>query len=106
MRGLLHRPYATVSAPKAAELVDAGALLLDVREPYEWQAGHAPHAQHIPLGQLPLRVGELPGDRPIVTVCRSGHRSAHAATLLAKVGREASNLAGGMHAWVRAGLPI
>jgi rhodanese-related sulfurtransferase len=95
-----------VSPVQARELADQGALLLDVREDAEWRAGHAPKARHIPLRQLPGRVQDLPPDRTVVTVCRSGARSARAATLLARQGRQAVNLSGGMHAWARAGLPV
>jgi rhodanese-related sulfurtransferase len=105
LRKLFTKPYGQVSAQQAAALVDDGALLLDVREGHEWQAGHAPKARHIPLAQLPQRAGELPA-KPIVTVCRSGNRSGRAAAILARTGRDASNLAGGMHAWARAGLPV
>ena len=106
LRNLVSKPYRTVSAAQAAALADGGAVLLDVREPHEWQAGHAPRARHIPLGQLPGRAAELPKSRAVVTVCRSGARSARAATMLARQGREVSNLAGGMRAWARAGLPV
>lgn len=106
VRRLFTKPYGKVTAVDAAALVDRGAVLVDVREPHEWQAGHAPKARHIPLAQLPHRVRELPANNAIVTVCRSGHRSARAAEMLAQAGHETSNLAGGMHAWVRAGLPI
>ena len=106
LRAMLAKPYGKVTATEAAELVDNGAILLDVREPHEWQAGHAPKARHIPLAQLPPRLDELPANRPIVTVCRSGSRSARAAAMLGEAGREVSNLAGGMHAWSRNGLPI
>lgn len=103
---LFSKSYDKVTAARAAELIDAGAVLLDVREPHEWQAGHAPKARHIPLAQLDRRAKELPPGRPIVTVCRSGARSARAAALLARQGRQVSNLAGGMHAWARADLPV
>ena len=106
LKNIFSKPYGTVSAPQAAALADGGAVLLDVREPQEWQAGHAPRARHIPLGQIARRAGELPKGRTVVTVCRSGARSARAAALLAADGREVSNLAGGMHAWARAGLPV
>jgi rhodanese-related sulfurtransferase len=106
LRGLFAKRYGKVTAAEAAALADAGAILLDVREPHEWQAGHAPKARHIPLAQLTRRVDELPANRPIVTVCRSGSRSARAAAMLGNTGREVSNLAGGMHAWSRTGLPI
>jgi rhodanese-related sulfurtransferase len=91
---------------QARELADQGAILLDVREDAEWRAGHAPKARHIPLHRLPGRVGDLPPGRTVVTICRSGARSARAAALLAREGREAVNLSGGMHAWARAGLPV
>ncbi len=106
LRNIFSKPYATVSAEQAAALADGGAVLLDVREPHEWQAGHAPRARHIPLSQLPRRAAELPKGRGVVTVCRSGARSARAAAMLARDGREVSNLSGGMHAWARAGLPV
>ena len=106
LRKLFTKPYGKVNAQQAAALVDDGALLLDVREPHEWQAGHAPKARHIPLAQLPRRAGELPTNMPIVVVCRSGNRSARAAAILTGTGRDASNLAGGMHAWARAGRPV
>ncbi len=106
LKNLFTRPYTTVSAAQAAAMAAGGAVLLDVREPREWQAGHAPKARHIPLGQLARRAGELPQGRAVVTVCRSGARSARAAALLARDGREVSSLAGGMHAWARAGLPV
>jgi rhodanese-related sulfurtransferase len=106
LKSLFARPYETVSAARAAAMAADGAVLLDVREPHEWQAGHAPKARSIPLGQLARRVGELPDGRSVVTVCRSGARSARAAALLARDGRPVSNLGGGMNAWARAGLPV
>ena len=106
LKSLFARPYETVSAARAAAMAADGAVLLDVREPHEWQAGHAPKARHIPLAQLSRRTGELPDGRAVITVCRSGARSARAAALLAGGGRQVSNLGGGMLAWARAGLPV
>lgn len=106
LRRMLGRPYTTVRPAEAAELVESGAILLDVREQPEWVAGHAPRARHIPLGQLARRHGELPAGRTVITVCRSGHRSARAAALLAREGVQVVNLSGGMRAWVAAGLPV
>jgi rhodanese-related sulfurtransferase len=80
--------------------------LLDVREDDEWTAGHIDGAQHIPLGQLAARLGELPKDRTIVAVCRSGGRSEAAVRGLRKLGYEAENLEGGVNAWDRAKLPL
>ena len=103
---LFTKPYATVRAHEVMPLLDVGAVLLDVREPHEWRAGHAPKARHIPLDQLPERLSEVPRGRTVVTVCRSGMRSRQAAKLLASQGRQVANLTGGMHAWARAGLPV
>ena len=91
---------------EADDLQRSRAALLDVREPSEWQAGHAPSALHIPLGELEDRVGTLARDRRWVVVCRSGHRSARATALLCRCGFDAVNLHGGMEAWASAGLPV
>ena len=85
--------------------MEGGALLLDVREQHEWDAGHAPDAVHVVLGDLPGRVAELPTDRPIVVACKAGGRSAMATEALVGAGFDAVNLAGGMLAWVDAGFP-
>lgn len=106
IRKVFRRPYRSVGPAAAAVLIDDGAVLLDVREAGEFRAGRAPRARHIPLGSLPTRMGELPPSRRVVTVCRSGARSARAASLLAGSGREVVNLSGGMRAWQRAGLPV
>jgi rhodanese-related sulfurtransferase len=106
LKSLFSKPYATVSAAQAAAMAGEGAVILDVREPHEWQAGHAPKARHIPLGQLARRGSELPRGRALITVCRSGARSARAAALLSRDGWEVASLSGGMRAWTRAGLPV
>jgi rhodanese-related sulfurtransferase len=81
-------------------------LLLDVREANEWEAGHAPGATWIPLGDLERARLEVPFNRQIVCVCRSGQRSARAAEALIGWGFDAVNMAGGMRAWAAAGLPV
>jgi len=81
-------------------------MLLDVREPDEWQAGHAPDAVHVPLAALAASLGELDKTRPIVAVCRVGGRSERAAAGLLQRGYDAVNLAGGMQAWDAAGMPV
>ncbi len=83
-----------------------GGVLLDVREPAEWQAGHVAGALHVPLGQLEGRLAALPRDRRVVVICRSGNRSATATSLLVCSGFDAVNLRGGMQAWSSAGLPV
>jgi DMSO/TMAO reductase YedYZ molybdopterin-dependent catalytic subunit len=95
-----------VGARAAAQLVAAGALLLDVREPDEWDAGHAAGAVHLPMGLVHDRHAELPSDRRIVVVCRSGGRSAAVTQALRGAGFDAVNLSGGMCAWSAAGLPV
>jgi rhodanese-related sulfurtransferase len=85
------------------------AMVLDVREPSEFEGGHVLNAILIPLGKLKERVGEIEKYRetPIVVVCRSGSRSGMACAALAKQGfSQAHNLAGGMVAWQKANLPV
>lgn len=88
----------------AMRLAQGAAVLLDVREQDEWDAGHAPGATHIALGELDP--GLLDSNRTVVTVCRSGARSTKAAVLLVAAGFEITNLSGGMTAWRDAGLPV
>ena len=95
-----------VGPAEARELTTGGAVLLDVREPEEWAAGHAPDAQFVPLRDVPARVDELPHERRIVAVCRSGARSGKATEFLQARGFDVVNLAGGMQAWANAGLPV
>ncbi|MET9131423.1 MULTISPECIES: rhodanese-like domain-containing protein [Streptomyces] len=87
---------------------DGDAVLLDVREPYEWQAGRAPRAVHLPLSALAAGAA-LPAPaqaRPLVVICRSGNRSRQAAELLAARGAQAVDVVGGMRDWAAAGLPV
>jgi rhodanese-related sulfurtransferase/glyoxylase-like metal-dependent hydrolase (beta-lactamase superfamily II) len=100
------RDVPTVDAAEGDALVADGAFLLDVREPDEWEAGHAPAAVHIPMKEVQARQGELPKDRRIVAVCRSGGRSAAVAEALNAWGFDAVNLAGGLQAWEASGLPL
>jgi rhodanese-related sulfurtransferase len=95
-----------VGARAAAALAGAGALVLDVREPGEWQAGHVAQALLLPMGQVARHRSGLPQDRQIVVVCRSGGRSAAVAEALRAWGLDAVNLSGGMTAWAVAGLPV
>jgi rhodanese-related sulfurtransferase len=86
--------------------VSEGALLLDVREDFEWEAGHAPTAVHLPLGRVQAEAGKLPKDRHLVVICRAGHRSAQATAFLVRSGFDATNIEGGMQSWALAGLPV
>lgn len=85
------------------------AVIIDVREPDEYAAGHLPESRNIPAGKLEERVGELEKykDTPLILVCQSGARSAGSCARLGKLGfAKTHNLAGGVGAWVEAGLPI
>jgi rhodanese-related sulfurtransferase len=99
-----------VGTLEATQLINRrDAVILDVREPGEYAAGHLPNAKHIPLGQLASRVKELEKfkERPIVITCASGSRSGSALSLLKKSGfKEAVNLKGGIAAWQQASLPL
>ncbi len=97
---------AAVDPVEAQELLRSGAVLVDVRELNEWNAGHAAKAKHHPLGRLSTSMSELPDQRTLVVVCRSGNRSARATKMLAKAGYDAVNLSGGMTAWRAAGFPV
>jgi len=99
-------PTPAVSVEDAHRSIEEGALLVDVREDDEWQAGHAPGAVHMPLGSLQDRYQELPRDRPIVAVCRMGGRSERATIGLRAEGFDVVNLTGGMQAWNAAGYPV
>lgn len=83
--------------------IGPGATVLDVREDYEWEAGHIDGAVHIPLGQLPERLQELDADEDLYVICRTGGRSYRAAAWLVGHGYSAVNVSGGMDAWMEAG---
>jgi len=99
-----------VNTSDALQLINhKDAIVLDVRERSEYDAGHVLNAKFIPLGKLKERMGELEKyrDQPIVVVCRSGNRSGTACFLLAKQGfSQAYNLAGGILAWQKSQLPL
>ena len=101
---------ASVSPLEATQLLNhQDAVLLDVREPQEYKEGYLPNSIRIPLGSLPDKAPSLEKhrERPIIIVCRSGARSAHAARLLKRQGYAAVyNLSGGLHAWRSANLPV
>jgi rhodanese-related sulfurtransferase len=106
------RGVPVVSVQRAAELQAAddageGALIIDVREPHEYLQARAPGALLLPLGQLGGRVGDLPRDRELLLMCRTGARSHNATSFLLANGFErVANVEGGIVAWHGAGLPI
>lgn len=96
----------TIPSARVAE-VPEDALLIDVREPDEWAAGHIDGATHIPMSGLMARVDEVPKDRDVVVVCKVGSRSAQVAAYLLQHGwANVRNLDGGVVAWVQAGRPL
>jgi len=99
-----------VGALEAVQLLNRrDAVLIDVREPAEFSAGHAPNARNIPLAQLGKRIGELEKfkNRPAVVICQTGGRSHAATALLKKAGfAEVVVLAGGIGAWQQANMPV
>ncbi|HEY9076738.1 MAG TPA: rhodanese-like domain-containing protein [Anaerolineaceae bacterium] len=98
---------AEISIQKAAEMRDQGAFILDVREQSEWDEYHIPGATLIPLGQVQSRVNEVPKDKPIVVVCRSGNRSKEGRDKLAAAGfTQVTSMAGGVSQWRSQGLPV
>jgi len=82
------------------------SVIVDVRQPEEYSAGHIAGSKLIPLGDLTKRINELPKDREIICVCASGNRSRSATKLLVKAGYNAFNMQGGMYMWQRAKLPV
>jgi len=83
-----------------------GQPVVDVRQPDEYRAGHVPGAVLIPLDQLPDRLAELPDERPLLVVCRTGSRSKAAVDFLLSEGIDAVNVAGGTQAWIESGHAI
>lgn len=95
-----------VDAAEAIALVAGGARLIDVREPDEWDAVHAPSATLVPMSQLGERIDELPDDETLYIVCHSGGRSLRVTSALQARGFDVVNVAGGMMGWQAAGGPV
>ena len=89
-----------------AAALEQGAYLVDVREPHEWAEARVNGATLIPLGSVTERVAEIPADRTVYVICRSGGRSDRAAGWLRTQGVDAVNVDGGTLAWIEAGLPV
>ena len=95
-----------VSRDEARKLIDDGAQLVDVRADHEWEVGRIAGATHVPLPELPQRLGEIDKDRPVVLYCRGGNRSAMATDALAEAGYEAAKLSEGIVGWSEEDLPL
>ena len=107
-RNFFSKPaVAEVSPEEARAKQQAGAVIVDVREPYELREGYIPGAVHIPLRSLSPRMKELDPSKEIVVVCRSGNRSITAAQFLQQGGfPQVSSMAGGMIGWTRQRFPV
>lgn len=92
-----------VTATEAIEATWGEHWLLDVREQWEWDAGHAPTARLLPMSAIEHRLDEIPTDRRVLVVCQSGKRSGRVVATLSRAGYDVSNVSGGMLAWQAAG---
>lgn len=92
--------------PREADARAGELQFVDVRAHEEWERGHVRDSTHIPMGELPARLGELDAGRPVLAICRSGQRSARVTSWLLGQGYDAHNLDGGLKAWRADGLPL
>jgi rhodanese-related sulfurtransferase len=99
-------PFELAPARVAELLRDDSIQLVDVREPYEREAGHIAGSRHLPLAELTAAAPTIDPSKPVVFVCRVGARSSMAAWSFARAGYDAHNLDGGMAAWAHSGLPL
>ncbi len=97
---------AEVDLEQFAALHSEGAFVLDVREDDEFAAGHVPGAKHVPMGQVPQHLDELPRDRRVLVICQSGNRSRQVVEFLRAQGVDAVNVAGGTGGWAGRGWPL
>jgi rhodanese-related sulfurtransferase len=96
-----------IAPEQVAELQRTGTIqLVDVREPYEWEAGRIPGTRHVTLGEVAQQAETIDRDTPVVFICRVGGRSTMAADAFRRAGYEAYSLAGGVLAWEARGLPF
>jgi rhodanese-related sulfurtransferase len=106
MESNVPEPVPEVDVAELARAIGAGAAVVDVREPDEYQAVHVPGAQLIPLGTVAERLHEVPDtEGPLYVICAKGGRSYRAAEFYRSQGIDAVNVAGGTTAWVEAGHP-
>lgn len=99
--------YTTVPVQDLRAAQEKGEYVLDVRTDAEYQEGHVPGAVLLPLADLGTRMTEVPKNRPVYVICRSGSRSAQASAQLVKAGyTQVINVDGGMNAWTAAGYPV
>ena len=102
--GSLAREVSTDEAYKMYQ--QSGTFTVDVRTQEEWDEYHAPNTTLIPLDQLQNRLSEVPKDKEILVVCRSGNRSQQGRDILLSAGYNATSMAGGLKEWYAKGYPI
>jgi rhodanese-related sulfurtransferase len=95
-----------VSREEARKMAEEGAQLLDVRADHEWEAGRITGAAHVPLPELPQRLGEIDKERPVVVYCRGGNRSSMAADALTEAGFDAAKMSEGIVGWAGDDMPL
>lgn len=107
-------PYKTIGTDEARRMIEAGAHVIDVRQPEEWSRGHIEQAELIPINSKgiygfgkALKELQLPSDEDVIFVCASGQRSAVASEIALVTGlNKVYNLANGMNGWVSRRYPI
>lgn len=95
-----------VSVDEAYQMYQGGVFVVDVRTQEEWDEYHAPNTTLIPLDQLQGRLAEIPKDREILVICRSGNRSQQGRDILLAAGYDATSMTGGLKEWYAKGYPI
>ncbi len=107
MTHAFHADDVDIDPDRARELVESGEVqLVDVREPYEWEAGRIAGARHIEIERLASQADTLDRDRPVLFYCRLGARSGTAAQAFRRAGYDAYSMDGGITAWDASGLPL
>ncbi|HKY13917.1 MAG TPA: rhodanese-like domain-containing protein [Microthrixaceae bacterium] len=97
---------AEIDVDELARRRELGSVVIDVRQPDEYEEARVPGAVLVPLAELPDRLGELPAGEPLLIICKSGARSRLACEFLAQAGVEATNIAGGTVAWIESGREV
>jgi rhodanese-related sulfurtransferase len=104
---VFHSDDIDVEPERVAEMHgSAGIQLVDVREPYEWEAGRIAGARHLELERVASQAPTIDRDRPVVFYCRLGARSGMAANAFRRAGYDAYSMVGGLTAWAERGLPL
>ncbi|MCA9835301.1 MAG: rhodanese-like domain-containing protein [Trueperaceae bacterium] len=106
LQNLLSGGVEQINVQEAQERVKGGAILVDVREPYERKVQYIPGSKALPLSEINKKWQNLPKDKELIIQCRTGNRSARAASFLAKQGLQVKNMRGGLLAWQAEQLPV